>query len=377
MKRYIMSVFVIILLQPFSLLAIAQRYQLIDLGLSTFTSSEVLSINAKGIVCGYVMDGSTSRIIVVDPSMNKKAIRQENFFSYRLKINNSNIVFGSIACLTEEEGSEEELESYITAEIVFKWQNPFHLVQSLNFKHVGYPFGQKTTADYFKPNVFWDANDLGQILVMDSRAYEDIMSEFKPTSVWLYDNHAFEKIEHPEFESGFKLNNRGEILGCYHTGSALDNNKEAHVSIYNFHTHTNRTLDLQDAMGIDINDLGQVVGTFFHPQEDKMMGFFASSTGESTPINNFLPFAMNNLGQVVGEYMYGPKKNKSAVWENGIFYDLADLTGLRDDRGNIWDSLDSLEAINDKGDIIGNGTINGKKHGFLLRPLYMGLEAQL
>ncbi|MCE5317157.1 MAG: hypothetical protein LLG04_07320 [Parachlamydia sp.] len=351
------------LFQSTSLMAIAQRYQLVDLGLSAYTSSDVVSINENGVVCGYLMDGKTSRIFVIDSSNKKLALRQEDFFSYRLKINNNNEIFGSFAHRTGD------AHWYFSEELVFKWINPFNFIQYFNFKHVGYPKGRRTTSHNFKPNVFWDANDLGQILVMDVRSYSTAMDETGKNGIWLYDNKEFQKIENPGFEAGFRLNNRGEILGCYHTGSVLKKNRLAHVSVYNYPAHSVRKIDLPgDAVGQDINDQGQVVGNFYHPQEQMIIGFLAAATGEYTPLINFWPYRMNNLGQVVGEYLY-EKKGQPAVWDSGECYDLSVLTGLKDDRGNVWDSLDTLNGINDKGEIIGNGTINGKTHAFVLKPI--------
>lgn len=364
MKRTILFIFALLVFHSASLLAIAQRYQLVDLGLQTYTSSEVLSLNEHGVVCGYVMDGSTSRIFVVDTRNNKLALRKEDFFSYRLKINKHNEIFGSIAHRTQDAFWE------FSEELVFKWINPFNFIQYFNFKHVGYPKGRKTTSHNFKPNVFFDANDLGQILVMSTRGYAEALQETTTNGIWLYDKEVFQKIEQPQFEAGYKLNNHGEILGCYHTGSSLSKNRLTHVAVYNYSAKTVRTIELPgDAVGDDINDLGQVVGNFYHPEEDMLMGFLATATGDFTPLINFWPYRMNNLGQIIGQYFYGEKKDKSAVWDNGQCYDLADLAGLKDDKGKVWESLDTLTAINDKGEIIGNGTVDGKSHGFLLKPL--------
>lgn len=385
MKRCFGFVFTLLVLLSASLLAIPPRYQLVDLGLLLYTSSEVLSINENGVVCGCLMDGSTSRIFVVDSNNKKLALRNSDFFSCRLKVNNHNEIFGSIA-------HYDPLFEYFSEEVIFKWINPFDFKQYVNFKHVSYHKGQRTPPYNFRDRVFWDANDLGQILVMNTRSFSDVMSWTTINKIWLYaeeliqniedpqfeagfklnnrDKHGFQKIEHPQFEAGFKLNNRGEILGCYHTGSALNKNRQSHVSVFNYPAQSVRTLEFPgNSVGLDINDQGQVVGNFYHPQERKIVGFLAAPTGEYTPLANFWPFRMNNMGQIVGSYLHGLKKDKPAIWDNGEIYDLADLVKLKDDIGNVWESLDLLTGINDRGEIIGNGTVDGKSHGFLLRPL--------
>lgn len=49
-----------------------------------------------------------------------------------------------------------------------------------------------------------------------------------------------------------------------------------------------------------------------------------------------------------------------------ILIDITEISALMDGSGNQWERLVSLTDINDRGDIVGMGIINGKLHGFLL-----------
>lgn len=65
------------------------------------------------------------------------------------------------------------------------------------------------------------------------------------------------------------------------------------------------------------------------------------------------------------------------MFDQGIVYDIFDLISLVDDQGNIWDSIDYLSDINDQGWIIGNGTLRGQSHSFILKPLIPRLKFKL
>ncbi|HEY6291286.1 MAG TPA: hypothetical protein VI455_06945 [Terriglobia bacterium] len=112
-----------------------------------------------------------------------------------------------------------------------------------------------------------------------------------------------------------------------------------------------------------INDLGQVVGGAAF-----LNGNFAALWDPANAIENLgaLPdagwssaFAINNLGQIVG-------------WSGFLAFFWSPTTGMLDlnrliplDSG--W-SLTAAYGINDRGQITGQGTVNGESHGFLLTP---------
>ena len=348
-----------------SLFGIA-NYQLVDLNLKGYTSSDVTSINAKGYICGHLLDGRKRYIFVLDPNQ-KITTRNEKLNSYHMTINNSNEVFGSVVVRARDQYWE------FNEEVVYQWRNPFNYFQIFNFDHLGFPTNQFSTANEFKTNAVWDVNDLGQMLVMNNRSISDAINETstKKNLIWVYDKGNYNKIQNKQLEAAFKINNHSQILGYFHTGSSLNHNLKEHTTIYNLQDKTVRVLDIpSSSLGLDMNDNGQVVGICYQEQDKVWMGFLAEPTGEIIYINNFRPKAINNKGQVVGTYLYDEKKGQPTLWENGSFYDLKELTGMKDNQGNVWESFDYAVDINDEGWIIGNGTIKeGGKHGFLLKPV--------
>ncbi len=135
------------------------------------------------------------------------------------------------------------------------------------------------------------------------------------------------------------INNHNLIVGT--TGSNASAGEYSYGFIYNGVTLTNLgTLPSNgpgSAPGLtssaaDINDANQVVG------------------------NSWLVTALTSL--------YEPEKYHGFLWENGHMTDLNDLiVGLPN--ANNW-ILTRANAINENGDIVGVGLLNGIEHGFLL-----------
>ncbi len=108
-----------------------------------------------------------------------------------------------------------------------------------------------------------------------------------------------------------------------------------------------------------INDVGQVVGgsyiqlpyyrTFYH-------GFLWDAQNGFQDLGNFRAFGINDAGQVVGD-----SAQHAFLYQGGTLTDLNGL--LPPDSG--W-MLEQARAINDAGQIVGYGSINGRTHGFLL-----------
>jgi hypothetical protein len=73
---------------------------------------------------------------------------------------------------------------------------------------------------------------------------------------------------------------------------------------------------------------------------------------------------------VIGYTLHSPNKDAPAIWEMGQLTLMSDLMTLVDDKGNEWERIDEVTDINDLGEIIGQGVINGKPHGFLLVPIH-------
>jgi probable HAF family extracellular repeat protein len=75
------------------------------------------------------------------------------------------------------------------------------------------------------------------------------------------------------------------------------------------------------------------------------------------------PHGINNSSQVVGQgFTFGP--NHAFLYSGGTLYDLNNLFPS----GSGW-VVSNATAINDHGQIVGMGTLNGARHGFRLDPL--------
>lgn len=114
------------------------------------------------------------------------------------------------------------------------------------------------------------------------------------------------------------------------------------------------------SVAYDINDEGQVVG------ESNLDGFLWQD-GEMSSLGDIEPAAINDSGQVVGStcvFDGGEGCNDHAVvYEGGQIQKLNDLV----DPASGWD-LDRATDINEGGQIVGTGIVNGEEHAFLLTP---------
>jgi len=134
-----------------------------------------------------------------------------------------------------------------------------------------------------------------------------------------------------------------------------------------------------------INNLNQVVGTsgsnssageyafaFLYDQDTGTLdnlGTLPSAGPGSEPGLTSYGNDINNAGMVVGSSwlvtaltsLVDPSKYHAFLWENGEMTDLNDLVNLPAD----W-LLTGATAINEAGDIVGTGLVNGIEHGFLL-----------
>lgn len=124
--------------------------------------------------------------------------------------------------------------------------------------------------------------------------------------------------------------------------------------------------------GFGINDLGQVVGDSRTAQDrNGYLSYHAmlSSNGIMTDLGTLggtksSAYSINNAGQVVGvSSLLGDTGYGAFLYEGGIMKVLNSLI----DPSSGWNLTDARD-INDLGQIIGAGTINGHEHAFLMTP---------
>lgn len=165
----------------------------------------------------------------------------------------------------------------------------------------------------------------------------------------------------------YGLNNLGQVVGVLSTNTAF---------LYENGQTTNLgTLpgDLSSQAN-DINDSGQVVG-----YSGSNAFLYSSSTGlqnlgKLRPTDVFsLALGINNSGEVVGfsgtnNNFFAPDGNglRAFLYSDNTLYDLNNLIAPGSEPGF---TLTAASAINNNGEIVGRGAINGELHAFLLRPI--------
>ena len=211
-----------------------------------------------------------------------------------------------------------------------------------------------------------------------------------------------------DLDSAHRLNNRGQVLGL----KIIEG--EIHLVVW----EAGRLTDLSRrgvpgpirSFGYYFNDRGQVTGTAdWAGIGDKVewKGFLWED-GRVTELGpRTTPGAINNRGQVAGLDV-AASPSRPVVWEGGARRELGMLDGFRlpmahaiDDRGVVVGSAsrttigesramlwkDGIPAdlnaeipaglnwilqgawdINDRGEIVGSGTLDGSPHAFLLKP---------
>ncbi len=128
------------------------------------------------------------------------------------------------------------------------------------------------------------------------------------------------------------------------------------------------------SMATAINNAGQVVGSIRYgggaPGPHPSPAFLVSG-GSATNLGTLGGVSaaakdINNNGIVVGESAIADNTVHAFIYRNGAMTDLNTLIA-----NSGW-VLTSAAAINDKGQIVGSGTLNGEAHGFLLSPIDTG-----
>ncbi len=124
--------------------------------------------------------------------------------------------------------------------------------------------------------------------------------------------------------------------------------------------------DLGAFGGYDINRQGQVVGCADFPGESGRA--YLWTQGRTTELGTLggataCASGINDRGQVAGYVATAGGETRAFLWDNGRMTDLNRLLPA----GSGW-VLRQAYAINDAGQIVGFGEVNGQRRGFLLSP---------
>lgn len=114
----------------------------------------------------------------------------------------------------------------------------------------------------------------------------------------------------------------------------------------------------------DINDLGQIVGSAY--TDDQVYTAYLWDNGIVTDLGPGEAVALNNAGEVIGKlYSQDPFSDDiPLLWKDGVQYNLNDLIPV--EAG--WEIMYASD-INNLGQIVGYGQINGQEHAFLMTPV--------
>ncbi|MDZ8186202.1 MAG: hypothetical protein RMX96_15275 [Nostoc sp. ChiSLP02] len=189
---------------------------------------------------------------------------------------------------------------------------------------------------------------------------------------FLYSNGVATSIGIPG-AGAYNLNNSGQVVGILNSNRAFlyQNGQTTNLGTLpsdNYSTANN------------INDLGQVVGTSGLSDINDGRAFLYSSTtglqdlGRLRPTDSFsVGLGINNLGQVVGfsgnnNDFFTTDSNglRAFLYSDNTLYDLNDLIAPGSNPGF---TLTAASAINNKGQIVGRGAVNGELRAFLLTPI--------
>ncbi|MEA5112553.1 MAG: hypothetical protein VB050_00850 [Geobacteraceae bacterium] len=162
------------------------------------------------------------------------------------------------------------------------------------------------------------------------------------------------------------LNNTGKIAGT--AANVYGDNAKSYISDIDGKTAVSVLGDLGGSYSFvrGMNDFGDVVG-----QSSPISGSdhaFVYTAGSMKDLGSLgglsIAYDINNQGQIIGFYEDANKVRHSFIYENGAMSDLTSLLTA----GSGWD-LSYAMALNDQGQIIGYGKLNGVTHGYLLSPV--------
>jgi probable HAF family extracellular repeat protein/T5SS/PEP-CTERM-associated repeat protein len=164
----------------------------------------------------------------------------------------------------------------------------------------------------------------------------------------------------PAHSAAYGINDAGQVVGGSYDASA------------NFHAFLWQNSSMQDlgTLGGDyssaeaINETGQVVGVARLANGTPHAFLWDGGMQDLGALtwDQSIAYDINDKGQVVGALQTG-QNSHAFVWANGQMQDLNNL--IPADSGWV---LQEARAINNKGRIVGFGTINGQTRAFLLTP---------
>lgn len=360
--------------------SIAAPYEIVDLGGLGGDTSVANDIDSAGNAFGYadaeVVDGTSDFIthaVQFDETQGNIDLGSlpEGTESYAVGVNDSMVAVGYSNEITEEENDNGQLIKVINHHAVF-----FEGGVVTKFPEF---------ANYSSP-VALDINN-SQMAILTGKFDADTTDEASGVdrgAVYDRQNDTYQVVE--PFAAGTDrrsyitdINNLNDIVGF--ADKEVGETIQIASYIANTSDITNRveieTIDNRAIFAMAINDSKEVVGSMFIPNSRGQREAFYIDMSDANPQIEFLGFFdnafndsrardINNLGQIVGRALISVPtlgENGAFLYEDGEMKNLNELIAC--DSG--W-TLTEARAINDSGQIVGVGTVDGEVRAFRLDP---------
>ncbi|MBI3000566.1 MAG: hypothetical protein HYY46_19250 [Deltaproteobacteria bacterium] len=327
-------------------IAAAQGYTITDLGTLGGDFSAAHGINNAGQVVGgaAVPDGRERAFIW------QEGVMQEVFFN-----------FAPFTIATGINGLGQVVGYGFTVDrehdLAFLWLNG--VAQSL---------GTLPNSAYSNANAI---NDLGQ--VVGSSGERRPCRNRPPPHAFLWQNGLMQDLGTLPGSVGncFSLTPSSSANGINNSGQVVGSSRSDNFGEHAFLWQNGLMQDLGPGTATAINNSGQVVGSSgghaFLWQGGMMEDLGAlSGDGWSSALG------INGPGQVVGWSGNSGFPQRAFLWQSGVMQDLNNLIPP----GSGW-TLTQARSINDAGQIVGSGTLNGQTRAFLLTPEASSTEPRI
>mgnify|MGYP001004540270 FL=1 len=156
----------------------------------------------------------------------------------------------------------------------------------------------------------------------------------------------------------YGLNGSGQVVGSAQVGTVSPWSMYDHAFLWNGSMQDLGTLGWAYSHAYAINDNGQVVGNLVNEGQNDWHAVLWDGSMHDLGGTQSTAVDINNAGLIVGS-----SGGHAVLWESGQMLDLNSQIPV--DSG--W-LLQSARAINDKGQIVGRGSLNGQARAYLLTP---------
>jgi probable HAF family extracellular repeat protein len=251
--------------------------------------------------------------------------------------------------------------------------------EALDINDAGQVVGRSQIASGDWHAFVWDSTngmqDLGTLGGASSEAYAinsagqiaGFAETLTANQAFIYDNNVMTAVDTTGFSqsAAFDINSSGHVAGILLTASGSS------VAFMHDGTLTNLGSPLlTSSEAWLINDSGVVAGHSWASGEYRSFLYIDGWTVDLGSITGFAKtyaWGLSSTGQVVGNAANtsGIPLSHAFVYTGGALYDLNNLLVA----GHGWESLVAAYAVNDSGQIVGYGKIDGLYRAFLLTPV--------